>query len=54
MSTLGFPNDTVSTTKMVSIDPTGTTAGNGTSMALASLSDNGQMVAFQSAAETTS
>jgi len=48
VSTLG-PNDTVSTTKLVSIDPTGTTAGNDTSIA-PSLSDNGQMVAFQSSA----
>ncbi len=34
----------------MSVDPTGTTAGNGTSIE-PSLSDNGQMVAFQSAAE---
>ena len=49
-STLNYTNDTVSATHLVSVDPTGTTAGNGTSIE-PSLSDNGQIVAFQSAAE---
>ena len=40
-------NDTVTSTKLVSIDPTGTTAGNDTSI-FPSLSANGQMIAFQS------
>ena len=42
-------NDAVTTTKLVSIDTTDTTAGNDTS-AFPSISDNGQMVAFQSSA----
>jgi hypothetical protein len=42
-------NDAMNTTKLVSIDPTGTTPGNDTS-ASSSLSYNGQMFAFQSAA----
>ncbi len=40
-------NDTVTSTKLVSIDPTGTTVGNDTSV-FPSLSANGQMIAFQS------
>ncbi|MDR3639528.1 MAG: hypothetical protein P4L84_37350 [Isosphaeraceae bacterium] len=46
-STLNYTNDTVSTTNLLSISPTGTSVGNGTSIA-PSLSDNGRMVAFQS------
>ena len=49
-STLNYTNDTVASTTLVSVDPTGTTAGDGTSIA-PSLSDNGQMVAFQSASD---
>jgi len=48
VSTLGS-SDTVSSTKLASVDPTGTTVGNGTS-AFPSVSDNGQMLAFQSSA----
>ena len=40
-------NDTVTSTKLVSIDPTGTTVGNDTSV-FPSLSANGRMIAFQS------
>ena len=54
-STLNSTNDTVSTTKLVSIDPTGhDRRQRHVRSALSSLSDNGQMVAFQSAAEPTS
>ncbi len=49
-STLNYTNDTVASTTLVSVDPTDTTAGDGTSIA-PSLSDNGQMVAFQSASD---
>jgi hypothetical protein len=49
-STLNYTKDTVAATTLVSVDPSGTTAGDGTSIA-PSLSDNGQMVAFQSASD---
>lgn len=47
VSTLGT-NDTVVSTSLASVDSTGTTVGNNTSI-FPSLSDNGQMLAFQSA-----
>ena len=46
-STLNLANDTVAGTTLVSVDPTDTTAGDDTSIA-PSISDNGQVVAFQS------
>jgi len=49
-STLNYTHDTVASTTLVSVDPTDTTAGDNTSIA-PSLSDNGQMVAFQSASD---
>ncbi len=47
-SELNYTNDTVTSTSLVSVNTAGTAAGNGTSIA-PSLSDNGQMLAFQSA-----
>ena len=49
-STLDYTNDTVAATTLVSVNSSGTTAGDGTSIA-PSLSDNGQMLAFQSASD---
>lgn len=49
-STLDYTNDTVSSTTLVSVDTAGNSGGDGTSIA-PSLSDNGQMVAFQSASD---
>ena len=49
-STLNYTKDTVASTTLVSVDPTDTTAGDNTSIA-PSLSDNGQMVAFQSSSD---
>jgi hypothetical protein len=46
-SALNYTSDTVASTKLVSVDVTGTTGGNGTSI-FPSLSDNGQVIAFQS------
>jgi MBG domain (YGX type) len=49
-SRLNYTNDTVTDTKLLSLDPTGKIVGNGTSTA-PSVSDNGEMVAFMSNAE---
>ncbi len=49
-SILDFTNDTVASTVLVSVDQAGSGGGDGTSIA-PSLSDNGQMVAFQSASD---
>ena len=48
VSTINGTNDTVTATHLASVDPTGTKVGNETSI-FPSLSDNGQMLAFQSA-----
>ena len=47
-STLNYTTDTVSGTTLLSVDSAGNSEGNGTSIA-PSLSDNGQLIAFQSA-----
>jgi len=49
-STLNYTTDAVASTTLVSVNPTDTTAGDNTSIA-PSLSDNGQMVAFQSSSD---
>ncbi len=49
-STLDYTSDTVAGTVLVSVDHAGSSGGDGTSIA-PSLSDNGQMVAFQSASD---
>ena len=49
VSTLDASTDTLTATQLVSVDPTGEVAGNGGS-GFPSLSDNGQVVAFQSSA----